>query len=53
MARPTPGFLSRIGAAQGPLRPRFYLANSDRSSLSLFEEAQHNGVAAARRVLGT
>lgn len=52
MARPTPGFLSSparraLQEAEGPV---FY-ANSDLSGFSLFEEAQHHGVAAAARVL--
>lgn len=49
MARPTPGFLSSRG------RPRaedgLFLANSDLSGISIFEEAQHRGVEAARAVL--
>lgn len=52
MARPVPGFLS------SPSRLRFAtgwsgiaFANSDLSGLSLFEEAQARGVAAADRVL--
>lgn len=52
MARPTPGFLTRIAKPHAPPRPRFHLANSDRSNFSIFEEAQHHGVAAARRILG-
>lgn len=52
MIRPTPGFLSSparqaLAAADGPV---FY-AHSDLSGLSLFEEAQYHGVAAADRVL--
>lgn len=52
MVRPTPGFLAdparlALRAAAGPV---FY-AHSDLSGLSLFEEAQQRGVAAADRVL--
>ena len=52
MVRPVPGFLSSparraLVEAEGPV---FY-AHSDLSGLSLFEEAQDHGVAAARRVL--
>ena len=51
MVRPTPGFLSAALRARPPLPPTFELANSDRSGLSLFEEAQYQGVTAARRIL--
>ena len=52
MARPVPGFLTTTDrVARVPLPERFYLANSDRSGLSLFEEAQHHGVTAARSAL--
>lgn len=52
MARPVPGFLRsesriRLARAEGSL----VYANSDLSGLSLFEEAQYRGVAAADRVL--
>ncbi len=52
MVRPTPGFLSSperryFREADGPV----VYANSDLSGLSLFEEAQYRGVAAADRVL--
>jgi glycine/D-amino acid oxidase-like deaminating enzyme len=52
MIRPTPGFLSSparaaLVASPGPV---FY-AHSDLSGLSLFEEAQHLGIAAAEKVL--
>ena len=47
MPRPSPGFLERV--LQPPALPRrFWLAHSDRSGLSIFEEAQWRGVAAAR-----
>ena len=52
MVRPTPGFLTtpgRLRYAEGR-GPVFY-ANSDLTGLSLFEEAQERGVAAADRVL--
>lgn len=45
MIRPTPGFLDR-GEAVRPAPPLF-LAHSDLSGLSLFEEAQYQGVRAA------
>jgi phytoene dehydrogenase-like protein len=52
MIRPTPGFLSSparaaLASSAGPV---FY-AHSDLSGLSLFEEAQHGGIAAAEKVL--
>jgi glycine/D-amino acid oxidase-like deaminating enzyme len=52
MVRPTVGFLSQ-GLDAGRTAPpeRFYLANSDRSGLSLFEQAQYQGVTAARSAL--
>lgn len=52
MIRPTPGFLSdpaRQALARAP-GPVFY-AHSDVSGLSLFEEAQDRGIAAADRTL--
>jgi glycine/D-amino acid oxidase-like deaminating enzyme len=49
MIRPTPGFLGH-GAAVEPLPPLF-LAHSDLSGLSLFEEAQYHGVRAAERAM--
>ncbi|MDQ0248756.1 hypothetical protein J2W22_000803 [Sphingomonas kyeonggiensis] len=45
MIRPTPGFLER-GQAHQP-RPPLFLAHSDLSGLSLFEEAHYHGVRAA------
>jgi hypothetical protein len=45
MIRPTPGFLGR-GDAIRP-EPPLFLAHSDLSGLSLFEEAQYRGVRAA------
>lgn len=50
MIRPEPGFLSHAGQlARIEERTGLHLAHSDRSGLSLFEEAQYNGVMAARR----
>jgi hypothetical protein len=57
MARPVPGFLRLREALRltsersAPLGGRVFYANSDVSGLSLFEEAQDRGVAAARRAL--
>ncbi len=45
MVRPTPGFLDR-GTAHQP-KPPLFLAHSDLSGLSLFEEANYHGVRAA------
>lgn len=52
MIRPTPGFLS--SPLRQALRQRddgLFFAHSDLSGLSLFEEAQYRGVAAAERAL--
>lgn len=49
MVRPVPGFLA--GARPPRELPRLHFAHSDQSGLSLFEEAQSNGVGAARRAL--
>lgn len=58
MIRPAPGFLTaeeRVRAARldgsAPWPRGLLLANSDLSGLSLFEEAQYRGVAAAERAL--
>ena len=51
MIRPTPGFLSATTDAARLGRPGLYLANSDLSGLSLFEEAQFRGVTAANGAL--
>jgi phytoene dehydrogenase-like protein len=48
MIRPTPGFLSR---KYDPAIPRLWLANSDLSGISIFEEAQYRGVRAAESAL--
>jgi hypothetical protein len=45
MIRPTPGFLARADAT--PPAPPLFLAHSDQSGLSLFEEAHYHGVRAA------
>ena len=51
MARPTPGLLGRVATLrQWTPAPRVFLAHADMSSLSLFEEAQWHGVAAADAV---
>jgi phytoene dehydrogenase-like protein len=52
MARPTVGFLDADARTRKDwVPPGIHLANSDLSGLSLFEEAQHRGVAAADEVL--
>lgn len=48
MIRPTPGFLWTIAPrAAAAARPPFFLAHSDLSGLSLFEEAHYRGTLAA------
>lgn len=48
MIRPTPGFISGVApAARAAALPPFFLAHSDLSGLSLFEEAHYRGVQAA------
>jgi hypothetical protein len=52
MIRPTVGFLNAPERRPGGTAlPALFFANSDRSGLSLFEEAQYQGVTAARRAL--
>jgi hypothetical protein len=52
MVRPTVGFLSQAARASQQWAPSgIHLAHSDISGLSLFEEAQDRGVAAANAVL--
>jgi hypothetical protein len=51
MVRPSVGFLSGTSEAAALQRPGLFLANSDLSGLSLFEEAQFHGVMAARAAL--
>jgi len=54
MVRPTIGFLSQAARVTEGWAPRgIHLAHSDISGLSLFEEAQYRGVAAADAVLST
>lgn len=50
MARPVPGFLTSSEGRSSPYS-RIIYANSDVSGLSIFEEAQYRGVAAADRAL--
>jgi glycine/D-amino acid oxidase-like deaminating enzyme len=52
MIRPTVGFLTEPERLTKNALPRFVFAHSDESGLSLFEEAQYQGVMAARRALG-
>lgn len=53
MVRPVPGFLAaRTKFDHTTIDRNFYAAHSDISGMSNFEEAQFNGVEAARRVLG-
>lgn len=48
MIRPTPGFIGRTAPdAAARVSPPLFLAHSDISGLSLFEEAHYRGVAAA------
>ncbi|MEP6491681.1 MAG: FAD-dependent oxidoreductase [bacterium] len=51
MVRPTVGFLAGTTAAAALTLPGLFLANSDLSGLSLFEEAQFRGVTAANGAL--
>jgi len=51
MVRPAVGFLAHTADASAMELPGLFLANSDLSGLSLFEEAQYRGVMAARRAL--
>jgi len=53
MIRPTVGFLTDPERRENWTPRGIELANSDRSGLSLFEEAQYQGVSAARRALRT
>jgi glycine/D-amino acid oxidase-like deaminating enzyme len=52
MIRPTPGFLTEPERAKPPALPGLYFAHSDASGISIFEEAQYQGVGAARAVMG-
>jgi len=51
MVRPAVGFLGVTREAASLALPGLYLAHSDLSGLSLFEEAQYRGVMAARAVV--
>lgn len=51
MIRPAVGFLGATSDAAKLALPGLYLAHSDLSGLSLFEEAQYRGVMAARAVV--
>jgi hypothetical protein len=54
MVRPTVGFLGADARRDPKWAPRgIHLAHSDLSGLSLFEEAQYRGAAAADAVLAT
>jgi glycine/D-amino acid oxidase-like deaminating enzyme len=50
MIRPTVGFLSEHERVKPPALPGLHFAHSDASGISIFEEAQHQGVMAARAV---
>ncbi len=47
MIRPTPGFVWGAARAADQVQPPFFLAHSDLSGLSLFEEAHYRGTRAA------
>lgn len=47
MIRPVPGFLWTTAPAAATAKPPFFLAHSDLSGLSLFEEAHYRGTLAA------
>ena len=47
MIRPTPGYIWSAAPAAGETRPPLFLAHSDNSGLSLFEEAHYQGTRAA------
>jgi glycine/D-amino acid oxidase-like deaminating enzyme len=52
MIRPTPDFIwTAAPAARASVAPPFYMAHSDMSGLSLFEEAHYHGLAAAEAAL--
>jgi hypothetical protein len=54
MVRPVPGFITRTApTARGMTAPPLFLAHSDLSGLSLFEEAHYRGVAAAESAMRT
>lgn len=51
MVRPTVGFLKATDDVRRMAKPGLFLANSDVSGLSLFEEAQYRGVMAANAAM--
>ncbi len=54
MARPVPGLLTRVEAMRRWVpAPRMHIAHADASGLSVFEEAQWHGIAAADAVANT
>ena len=52
MVRPVPGFLTRIAPRAAAVRAPLFLAHSDLSGLSLFEEAHYHGTRAAEAAMG-
>lgn len=52
MIRPTVGFLTEHERTNPPALPGLHFAHSDASGISIFEEAQYQGVGAARAVMG-
>jgi len=56
MVRPVPGFIFSPhlnSLSETKADERFYLAHSDMSGISIFEEAQYQGIEAAKQVLKT
>jgi hypothetical protein len=56
MVRPTPGAIysaerAHLAALQKSPDARLYVANSDLSGISIFEEAQYHGVTSAESIL--
>ena len=51
MIRPTPGFIWGAARAAAEVEPPLFLAHSDLSGLSLFEEAHYRGTAAAEAAM--
>ena len=51
MVRPTPGFIWSAAPAAAETRPPLFLAHSDLSGLSLFEEAHYQGTRAAEAAM--
>jgi hypothetical protein len=52
MIRPVPGFIWGAAREAAQVRPPLFLAHSDLSGLSLFEEAHYRGTAAAEGAMG-